>query len=233
MARAVHSLVAAIGHAAVIVVLASLAGLGLGLARGTLTLTPPAKTTAAPAAAPSMKAPLAVPAAPAARMVSPALTAPAAPAPGKMASDRPAATPAPAPAPAPAAKAARSASMPTPQKAAAPQADPAEGEGIAPQAAQRLLAAGGLAVDARRPEDFALGHLPGALNLPAEEFDSHFAQLQPRLPSRAPLVVYCGGAECGLSKELAGMLKDMGFSRVEVLRGGIDAWKAAGLPVEK
>jgi rhodanese-related sulfurtransferase len=229
MARAVHSLVAAIGHAAVIVVLASLAGLGLGLARGTLTLTPPAKTTAAPAAAPSMKAPLAVPAAPAARMVSPALTAPAAPAPGKMASDRPAATPAPAPA----AKAARSASMPTPQKAAAPQADPAEGEGIAPQAAQRLLAAGGLAVDARRPEDFALGHLPGALNLPAEEFDSHFAQLQPRLPSRAPLVVYCGGAECGLSKELAGMLKDMGFSRVEVLRGGIDAWKAAGLPVEK
>lgn len=99
--------------------------------------------------------------------------------------------------------------------------------------ARSLIQAGAIVLDARRPEDFALGHLPGAVNLPVEEFDNCFAEVEPRLNPQVPLLVYCGGGDCTLSHELADVLRQMGYARVEVLQGGLEAWKAAGLGVER
>jgi len=138
------------------------------------------------------------------------------------------------PAPAPAAPgSAPKAAQPAPQAAKTPRADalPSPGQALSPRQAQRLLATGAVAVDARRPEDYALGHLPGAVSLPVEEFDFYFPRSQARLDPNAPLVIYCGGGECTLSHELADTLTQMGFRQVHVLTGGIDAWRAAGLRV--
>lgn len=117
---------------------------------------------------------------------------------------------------------------------AAPPVAPSSQVGeLAVAEARRLIAAGAVVVDARRPEDFALGHLPGAVNLPVEEFDACFAEVEHRLARGLPLLVYCGGGDCTLSHELADILRQMGFGRVEVLAGGLEAWKAAGLEVER
>jgi rhodanese-related sulfurtransferase len=123
-------------------------------------------------------------------------------------------------------------SLRPPAGAPAAEGSASQAEGLTPREAQRLLAAGATPLDARRPEDFATGHLPGALNLPVEEFDLYFPRIQPRLDRATPLVVYCGGGECTLSHELAQALRPMGF-RVKILRGGLEAWKAAGLGVER
>lgn len=116
--------------------------------------------------------------------------------------------------------------------APAPQPHPAIAE-LPVGDARSLIQAGATVLDARRPEDFALGHLPGAVNLPVEEFDNCFAEVEPRLNPRVPLLVYCGGGDCTLSHELADVLRQMGYARVEVLQGGLEAWKAAGLGVER
>ncbi|MFH0809897.1 MAG: rhodanese-like domain-containing protein [Pseudomonadota bacterium] len=118
-----------------------------------------------------------------------------------------------------------------PQKKAIPPAPKTSGE-LSPLEAQRLLASGAVALDARRPEDYAAGHIPGAINLPAEEFDRCFPDVQPRLSPAVPLVLYCGGEDCSLSHELAAILHPMGF-QPKVLRGGIEAWTAAGLRTER
>lgn len=79
-----------------------------------------------------------------------------------------------------------------------------------------------------RPEDeFALGHVPGALNVP-------YAQLERRLGELPPgslIVAYCRGPYCVLSFEAVAALRVRGFS-AKRLEDGYPEWKAAGLPVE-
>jgi len=85
-----------------------------------------------------------------------------------------------------------------------------------------------LFVDARSAADYAQGHIAGAINLP---FDDVFKD-----PSRAraldaggrPIVTYCDGGDCDLSRNLAFSLLDAGQHRVLVFTGGIPAWKDAG-----
>jgi rhodanese-related sulfurtransferase len=202
-----RALTKAVGQAAALLLLAALAGLALGLVRGTLSLEPPRRK-------PGLHAPVLHPA-PGAPRTSSVAPAPAAPA-ANAGREAPSAAPRPNPA------------------QAAPQAEAeGRGEAIGPREAQRLLSAGAVALDARRPEDFALGHLPGALSLPVEEFDAHFAQVAPRLSPGTPIVVYCGGGDCTLSHELAATLRQMGYGGAQVLRGGLAAWQAAGLRVER
>ena len=93
---------------------------------------------------------------------------------------------------------------------------------------------GGIVLDAR-PELFhRVGHVPGALSLPREDFDSAFARLQPRLePFRSrTIAIYCADESCDDSRQVQSRLMDMGFKRVAVFPGGWEAWTAAGLPKE-
>jgi rhodanese-related sulfurtransferase len=96
--------------------------------------------------------------------------------------------------------------------------------------AQALWEAGdGFFLDARRPEDFAAGHIAGAFNLPAHSFDAHFQEVAPMLAPDARIVVYCDGVECELSHQLAGSLRELGFTDVRVLINGWTEWRRAGL----
>jgi rhodanese-related sulfurtransferase len=92
-----------------------------------------------------------------------------------------------------------------------------------------------LILDAR-PEIFhRLGHVPGALSLPREDFDAAYAKLRSRLETDKgqSLLVYCSDAACEDSQMVADGLSKLGYRRVFVFKGGWDEWEAAHLPEEK
>jgi len=82
-------------------------------------------------------------------------------------------------------------------------------------------------LDVRPADEFAAGHLPGAVNIPLSELDSRVAELDPA----QDIVAYCRGAYCVLSFEAVAALRARGF-KVRRLEDGLPEWKASGLPVE-
>jgi len=91
---------------------------------------------------------------------------------------------------------------------------------------------GALFVDARPHNQFVQGHIRGALSLPWQEVDHHFAQIADRLEGNHTIIAYCDGENCDLSHELALFLKEMDFENVRVLVNGWSVWQHAGLPIE-
>ena len=82
-------------------------------------------------------------------------------------------------------------------------------------------------LDVRPEDEFALGHLPGAINLPLGELEKRLIDLDPD----REIVAYCRGPYCVLSYEAVAMLRARGF-KVRRLEDGLPEWRAAGLPVE-
>jgi len=73
-------------------------------------------------------------------------------------------------------------------------------------AAKALVASGAKVVDVRTPQEFASGHVPGAINIPYEEVGKRTAEIGP--PS-TPVVLYCrSGRRSGIA---ADALKKAGF----------------------
>lgn len=91
---------------------------------------------------------------------------------------------------------------------------------------------GAVFVDARMPDEFIAGHIPGAFNLPYDDLESHLDVLN-YLPDDSPVITYCDGSECALSLELADELTAMGFGQVRVFFGGWEQWIEAGHPAEE
>jgi phage shock protein E len=75
--------------------------------------------------------------------------------------------------------------------------------------AHDMIAQGGVLLDVRSPEEFAAGHLPGAVNIPVGEVRARVAELGPR--SR-PVVTYCRSG--GRSARAAATLRELGFEKV-------------------
>ena len=87
--------------------------------------------------------------------------------------------------------------------------------------------AGAVTVLDVRPEDeFALGHLPGAVNIPLRALEARLSELDPS----QEIVAYCRGPYCVLSYEAVAALRARGF-KVRRLEDGLPEWRAAGLPV--
>ena len=89
-----------------------------------------------------------------------------------------------------------------------------------------------LFIDARHEFDYRRGHIRGAISLPLSQFD-HDQPMIRRLPKDRLLVVYCDGAGCNSSLDLAGKLYDQGFSNIRVFFSGWQDWYDSHLPVEK
>ena len=92
-----------------------------------------------------------------------------------------------------------------------------------------------LVLDARPQIFYSLGHVPGALSLPRNDFEAGYARLKPQLEKdRAqPLAVYCSDADCEDSELVANGLLKLGYSRVLRFKGGWAAWQEAHLPEDK
>ncbi len=84
-------------------------------------------------------------------------------------------------------------------------------------------------IDVSDAEEFALGHINNAKNVP-------FAQLEDKLASQVknkelPLILVCtSGAR---SNRAVSVAKKLGFANVQALAGGLKSWKEANLPLEK
>jgi rhodanese-related sulfurtransferase/predicted transcriptional regulator len=83
-------------------------------------------------------------------------------------------------------------------------------------------------LDVRPPEEYAAGHVPGALNIPVKELITHLEAL----PQDQEVVAYCRGPYCVLAFEAVSQLRAHGF-RARRLEDGFPEWKTAGLPVEE
>ena len=83
-------------------------------------------------------------------------------------------------------------------------------------------------LDVRTPEEFAEGHLEGALNI--DIYDENFDQQLEMLEKDQPVFVYC---KAGTRSEEAGRhLRQLGFNQIYDLKGGIMAWENNGLPLK-
>jgi rhodanese-related sulfurtransferase/DNA-binding transcriptional ArsR family regulator len=91
---------------------------------------------------------------------------------------------------------------------------------------ERLRAGLATALDVRPEDEFALGHVPGAINIPLGELERRLAELDPD----QEIVAYCRGAYCVLSYEAVARLRTRGF-KARRMEDGLPEWRAAGLPV--
>jgi rhodanese-related sulfurtransferase/DNA-binding transcriptional ArsR family regulator len=82
-------------------------------------------------------------------------------------------------------------------------------------------------LDVRPEDEFALGHLPGALNIPFGELERRLKEL----PKNREVIAYCRGPYCVLSFEAVAKLRERGY-KIRRLEDGYPEWKAAGFPVE-
>ena len=81
-------------------------------------------------------------------------------------------------------------------------------------------------LDVRPPDEFAMGHLPDALNIPLRELEARLGELD----AAQEIVAYCRSHYCVWSYEAVAALRKRGF-RVRRLEDGFPEWRAAGLPV--
>jgi ArsR family transcriptional regulator len=82
-------------------------------------------------------------------------------------------------------------------------------------------------LDVRPEDEYGLGHLPGALNIPLRQLEQRLSEL----PREHEIVAYCRGPYCVLSFEAVAALRARGFN-VRRFEDGFPEWKAAGLPIE-
>jgi phage shock protein E len=104
---------------------------------------------------------------------------------------------------------------PAPAATAAPTVKPGKVDGAT---AKALVAAGAKVVDVRTPDEFAYGHVPGALNIPFDEIGKRTAEIG---PASTPVVLYCrSGHRSGIAMET---LSKAGYGKLYDLRS-VSAW---------
>ena len=100
-------------------------------------------------------------------------------------------------------------------------------EPIPPQELRRRLDAGDVTlIDVRPADEFAAGHIPGALSVPVAEL----ANRLPELPKRKEIVAYCRGPYCVFAVTAIELLRRRGY-RARRLIESIPGWRARGYPV--
>ena len=83
-------------------------------------------------------------------------------------------------------------------------------------------------LDVRPAEEYAAGHIPGALSIPLAELADRVAEL----PEETEVVAYCRGAYCVLAHDAVRLLHARGRRAVRLVDGMLE-WKLAELPVER
>ena len=83
-------------------------------------------------------------------------------------------------------------------------------------------------LDVRPSEEYASGHVPGAVNVSLKDLE----QWLKKLPHNQEIVAYCRGPHCVLAFEAVAKLREKGF-QARRLEDGFPEWREAGLPVEK
>lgn len=102
------------------------------------------------------------------------------------------------------------------------------GKRLAPKDAVRLINdRDALVIDVRPATDFKKGHLLNAINLPLAKLAERAAEIGK--DKARPVIVYC--ALGSSQSEAAAQLRKLGHAEVYLLRGGMNGWLSASLPV--
>lgn len=102
---------------------------------------------------------------------------------------------------------------------------------IDPDAATAVLAEADVLIDVREADEYAAGHIAGAINIPRGLLEFRLSSTA-ELDSRAlRVVLYCKTS--GRAALSAVAMADMGYLNVQSIAGGYDAWVAAGKPIVK
>jgi rhodanese-related sulfurtransferase/DNA-binding transcriptional ArsR family regulator len=92
---------------------------------------------------------------------------------------------------------------------------------------ERVQDGDAVVLDVRPADEYAAGHIRGAISIPLAELGRRLD----RLPRTAEIVAYCRGPFCLLASEAVEQLREQGF-RARRLEDGLPEWRLAGLPVE-
>ncbi|VAW69514.1 Transcriptional regulator, ArsR family [hydrothermal vent metagenome] len=82
-------------------------------------------------------------------------------------------------------------------------------------------------LDVRPAQEFAAGHVPGAVNVPLDELEAYLD----RFEEKQEIVAYCRGPHCVLAFDAVARAREKGLT-ARRLEDGFPEWKLAGLPVE-
>jgi rhodanese-related sulfurtransferase/DNA-binding transcriptional ArsR family regulator len=101
--------------------------------------------------------------------------------------------------------------------------DPVDREGLVERVARGEVTV----IDVRPPDEFAAGHLPGAISIPLAELQRRCKEL----PKRKEIVAYCRGPYCVMAIDAVELLRAKGYRALR-LEDGVAEWRARGLRVE-
>ena len=105
-----------------------------------------------------------------------------------------------------------------------------KGNGLSPQDMVQLMNRDkAIVIDVCEPDEFARGHVIGAKNLPLGQLEDKLALLVKNKSSQVVMVCQVGAR----SARAAATARKLGFENVQSLAGGLKAWQAASMPVEK
>jgi len=97
--------------------------------------------------------------------------------------------------------------------------------------AEQAIREADVLVDVREADEFAAGHLGGAVHISRGMLEFKFSANPALQPRDLKIVLYCKTS--GRAALAAAVLHDMGYLNVQSIAGGFDAWVAAGKPVAK
>lgn len=92
---------------------------------------------------------------------------------------------------------------------------------------ERVRDGSAVVIDVRPAEEYAAGHIPGALSLPLDELEARLGEL----PADAEVVAYCRGTNCVLAHDAVRLLTARGRTAARLADGMLE-WRLAALPVE-
>lgn len=111
-----------------------------------------------------------------------------------------------------------------------PMLKPSGATNVGPNEATRLInREDAVILDVRNTDEFAIGHLPEGRNIPLAKLKDRAAEIE-KFKER-PLIVCCASGVRSVTA--IGELKKLGFTKLYNLAGGVDAWRAASLPLKK
>ncbi|MEK7345220.1 MAG: rhodanese-like domain-containing protein [Pseudomonadota bacterium] len=105
-----------------------------------------------------------------------------------------------------------------------------KGQGLSPQDVVQLMnREKAIVIDVCEPDEFAQGHVIGAKNLPLGQLEEKLAQVVKSKSAQIVMVCQVGAR----SARAAATARKLGFEHAQSLAGGLKAWQAASMPVEK
>ncbi len=87
-------------------------------------------------------------------------------------------------------------------------------------------------LDVRPAEEYAAGHVPGAVNIPLQELEQRLDELENQQGKNREIVAYCRGPHCVLAFDAVARLREKGIN-ARRMEDGYPEWKTAGLPIEE